>query len=79
LLDHGTDVNRKGTFGGLTRGQGVTAPHIAAEVGYMAMVKLLVERGADLAIQDDPYGGTAEGRADHFEQTEVRDYLSSVA
>lgn len=79
LLDRGADVNRKATFGGLTHGQGVTALHIAAQGGHMPMVKLLMERGADLAIEDDLYGGNALGHANHFGQTEVRDYLRAVA
>ncbi len=78
LLDHGADVNKKGTFGGLTHGQGITALHIAAQNGHMPMVKLLVERGADRSIQDDLYHGTAEGGAAYFGQIAVRDYLRSL-
>ncbi len=63
LLDHGANVNQKATFGGLTHGQGITALHIAAQSGHMAMVKLLVERGADRSIEDDLYHATAEGGA----------------
>ena len=37
-LDHGADVNQKGTFGGSTHGQGITALHIAAQNGHMPMV-----------------------------------------
>jgi len=77
LLDHGANINQKGTFGGLTHGQGVTALHMAAQSGHMSMVKLLVERGADRSIQDDLYQSTAEGGAQHFGQIEVRDYLRS--
>lgn len=79
LLDHGADVNRKGTFGGPTHGEGIAALHIAAQSGHMAMVKLLVERGADLAMEDDLHHGTPVGHASHFGQTEVRDYLRAVA
>src|SRR5262249_23359212 len=57
LLDHGADINRRATFGGLTHGQGVTALHMAAQSGHMASVKLLVERGADRSIRDDLYNG----------------------
>jgi ankyrin repeat protein len=78
LLDHGTNINQKGTFGGLTHGQGVTALHMAAQSGLMPMVKLLVERGADRSIKDDLYHSTAEGGAQYFGQTEVRDYLRSL-
>ena len=79
LLDHGANVDQKGTFGGLTHGQGVTALHMAAQSGHMPMVKLLVERGADRSIKDDLYHSTAEGGAQYFGQVEVRDYLRSLA
>jgi ankyrin repeat protein len=78
LLDHGANVNQKGTFGGLMHGQGITALHIAAQCGHMPMVKLLVECGADRSLQDDLYHGTAEGGAEYFGQIEVRDYLRSL-
>jgi ankyrin repeat protein len=75
LLDHGSNVNQKGTFGGLTHGQGITALHLAAQNGHMAMVKLLLERGADRSIKDDLYHATAEGGAAYFGHVEVREYL----
>ena len=78
LLDHGANVNQKGTFGGLTHGQGITALHIAAQYGHMPMVKLLVERGADRSVKDDLYHATPEGGAAYFGQVEVRDYLRSL-
>jgi ankyrin repeat protein len=78
LLSHGADVNQKGTFGGLTHGQGITALHIAAQYGHLPMVELLVERGADRFVKDDLYHSTPEGGAQHFGQGEVRDYLRSL-
>lgn len=78
LLDHGANVNQKGTFGGLTHGQGITALHIAAQYGHLPMVKLLVQRGADRSVKDDLYHGTPEGGAEYFKQIEVRDYLRSL-
>lgn len=77
LLDHGADVNQKATFGGLTHGQGITALHLAAQSGHLAMVKLLLERGADRFVKDDLYGATPEMSADYFGQAAVRDYLRS--
>ena len=79
LLDHGAEVNRKATFGGSTHGQGITALHIAAQSGHMAMVKLLIARGADPSVQDDLYHSTPEGGANYFGQLEVRDYLRALA
>ena len=78
LINHGADVNQKATFGGLTHGQGITALHLAAQNGHVAMAKLLVGRGADRSIQDDLYHSTPEGGAQHFGQIEVRDYLRSL-
>ncbi len=76
LLDHGADVNQKATFGGLTHGQGITALHLAAQSGHLAMVQLLVERGADRSIKDDLYNSTPAGSAEYFGQQAVRNYLS---
>ncbi len=78
LLDHGANVNQKATFGGLTHGQGITALHLAAQNGHMSMVKLLIERGADLAVKDDLYHATPEGGAEYFGQVAVWDYLHSL-
>lgn len=78
LLEHGADVNQKATFGGLSHGQGITALHMAAQYGHMAVVRLLVERGADRTIKDDLYGATAVGAAKHFGQSEVWEYLRAT-
>jgi ankyrin repeat protein len=78
LLDYGANVNQKGTFGGLTHGQGISALHIAAQCGHMPMVKLLIERGADRALKDDLYHGTPEDGAAYFGRVEARDYLRSI-
>jgi ankyrin repeat protein len=75
LLDHGANIDQKATFGGLTHGQGVTALHMAAQNGHMPVVKLLVERGADLALQDDLYHSTPIRAAEYFGRDAVRDYL----
>jgi hypothetical protein len=79
LIDHGANINRQATFGGLTHGQGVTALHMASQGGQLSMVQLLIERGADPAIRDDLYHADAEGAAGYFGQIAVRDYLRSLA
>jgi hypothetical protein len=78
LIEHGATVNQKATFGGLSHGQGVTALHMASQYGHLAMVQLLIERGADPKIKDDLYHGDAKGAAQHFGQFAVRDYLRSL-
>ena len=65
LLDHGAEVTQRGTFGGPSHGQGVTALHLAAQNGRLEMVQYLIERGADPMIRDDLHGGTAMGWAEH--------------
>ena len=79
LIDRGAPVNQKATFGGLSHGQGVTALHMASQCGHLAMVQLLVEKGADPKITDDLYQSDAEGAANHFGQVAVRDYLRSLS
>lgn len=78
LIDHGATIDLKGTFGGPTHGQGVTALHMAAQGGHLSMVQMLIERGADPKIKDDLYHGDAEGAANFFGQIAVRDYLRSL-
>jgi ankyrin repeat protein len=78
LIDHGAAVDHQANFGGLTHGQGVTALHMAAQNGHLAMVKLLLDRGADPLIKDDLHGGDAAGHAHFFGQPAVRDYLLAL-
>lgn len=64
LLDHGAGVDARGTFGGPTHGQGVTALQIAAQAGHLGVVELLLQRGADPRARDDLHGGDAAGWAE---------------
>lgn len=52
LLDQGADVNAKFRYG-------ATALFKAAERGHTEIVKLLLARGADVAVKDTFYGATA--------------------
>jgi ankyrin repeat protein len=52
LLDKGADVNAKFRYG-------TTALFKAAERGHLEVVKILLARGADVAVKDTFYGATA--------------------
>jgi len=78
LLDHGADVNRRATFGGASHGQGVTALHLAVQNGHLSMVRLLVERGADLNVRDDLYHATPVQGASYFKQSAISEYFASL-
>ncbi|HTQ57770.1 MAG TPA: ankyrin repeat domain-containing protein [Bryobacteraceae bacterium] len=78
LIQHGAPVNQKATFGGASHGQGVTALHMAAQCGHLALVQWLVQKGADPKITDDLYHGDAEGAANHFGRAAVGEYLRSL-
>ena len=64
LVDLGADPNRRGTFGGPTHGEGVTALHLAAQAGRREAVETLLELGADPRIRDALHGGPAWGWAE---------------
>lgn len=63
LIELGADPNGRGTFGGPTHGEGVTAIHLAAQSGQRAAVSALLELGADPQLTDELHGGTALGWA----------------
>lgn len=63
LIELGADPNGRGTFGGPTHGEGVTAIHLAAQSGQRAAVATLLELGADPQLTDDLHGGNARGWA----------------
>jgi ankyrin repeat protein len=65
LLDHGAKISRA-TFGGPSHGQGVTPLHLAAQNDFAEMTQLLLDRGADVTIEDENYHSTAKGWAEHF-------------
>ena len=77
LIDRGADVNCRGTFGGLSHGQGVTALHLAAQSGHLEMVTLLLDRGADSSLTDQLYNGTPANWADHSHHTPVARLIRS--
>jgi ankyrin repeat protein len=75
LIALGADPNRRGTFGGPSHGQGVTAIHLAAQSGRRDAVAALLELGADPLILDDLHGGSALGWARSGGHEELADLL----
>ena len=76
LVDLGADPNRRGTFGGPTHGQGVTALHLAAQSGHRAAVLALLDAGADPRLTDELHGGDALGWARFGGHEALADVLS---
>jgi hypothetical protein len=69
LIELGFDVNA------INR----TAPlHEAAMRGNMAMIRLLLEHGADPGLRDRAFDATPGGWAEHFRQAEAREYLARL-
>jgi ankyrin repeat protein len=75
LVALGADPNRRGTFGGPSHGQGVTALHLAAQSGRREAVVTLLELGADPLLLDELHGGTALGWARSGGHAELADVL----
>ncbi len=72
LLDAGQDPNRYNPEGNHAHS---TPLHQAALAGHDAVVRLLVERGARLDLQDTIYRGTPLGWAIHAGRTSIEQYL----
>jgi outer membrane protein assembly factor BamB len=68
MLDAGVDVNARARYD-------VTALAFAADKGHLDVVRLLVERGADVNVQDTFYKGRAIGLALSNGHLDVAQYL----
>jgi len=55
-----------------------TPIHLAASVGNLELVKLMIELGADPMIRDAEFNGTALGWANYSGKTEVCEFLISL-
>ena len=75
LVELGADPNQRGSFGGPTHGEGVTATHLAAQSGQREAVVTLLALGADPLILDDLHGGNALGWARVGGHEELADIL----
>ncbi len=76
LVELGADPNQRGTFGGPSHGEGVTAIHLAAQAGQRDAVIALLELRADPLILDSLHGGNALGWARAGGHEELADILS---
>jgi ankyrin repeat protein len=76
LLDAGEDPNRYNPEGTHAHS---TPLHQAVLGGHEAVVRLLVERGARLDIQDTVWQGTPLGWAVHGGQAQVAEYLRALS
>jgi hypothetical protein len=56
---------------------GFTAAHLAAGTGSLDVLKVLVERGADLSLTDPRFNADVRGWADWFKQAAVLEYLDA--
>ena len=77
LLELGADPNVRGTFGGPTHGEGVTALHLAAQTGHREAAQSLLDGGADPAIRDALHDGSAWGWADFGGHPALAELLQS--
>jgi ankyrin repeat protein len=62
----GADPSARGTFGGPDHGGGITALHLAAQNGDLAVIRALLAGGADPTIVEALHGGTPGDWAEHF-------------
>jgi ankyrin repeat protein len=76
LLDAGEDPNRYNPEGNHPHS---TPLHQAVAAGHPAVVRLLVEHGAKLDVEDTIYHGTPLGWAKHLGQIEIEQYLEASA
>ena len=79
LVELGADPNRRGTFGGPSHGEGVTALHLAAQNGQRATVELLLELGADPTVRDSLHDGPPWGWAEFAGNRELGALLRRAA
>jgi ankyrin repeat protein len=76
LLDKGADVDGRWSSAGAI----VTPLHLAASRGHAALVRSLLEAGADPTIRDSMHDSDPLGWAEYFQKPEIvqilRDHLS---
>jgi len=75
LLEAGEDPNRYNPLGGHSH---TTPLHQAALIGNEALVRLLLERGADVTMRDLMWGGSPADWARHEGHAELEAYLRGL-
>jgi ankyrin repeat protein len=78
LVELGADPNQRGTFGGPSHGEGVTALHLAAQAGRRDAVVTLLDLGADPLITDELHGANARGWAKVGGHEELAELLATL-
>ena len=79
LVEHGADVNARGSSGDLELPDWFLTPlWRAAHDGRLASIRLLVERGARLDVKDTIYRATPLGWAMHAGRNEIASYLRDL-
>jgi ankyrin repeat protein len=74
-LESGFDANVFSDYGGSER----TAAHHAAAAGDVAVLKLLVEHGANLTAIDPTYNATPLGWAEFFDKPDAAEFLRELS
>jgi ankyrin repeat protein len=75
----GADPSGRGTFGGPTHGEGITALHLAAQNGDVEAIHALLAGGADPSLKDALFDGTPGDWAGHFSHTAAAELLAIAA
>jgi ankyrin repeat protein len=79
LVELGADPDQRGTFGGPSHGEGVTALHLAAQAGSRDAVAALLDLGADPTLRDRLHDGPAWGWAEFSGNRDIAEWLREHA
>lgn len=68
LLDKGAEINQSGRYG--------TALYIACQRGYLELVDLLLDRGADCGVEGGELGNALQAACDYQSESRLSEYYS---
>ena len=77
LVARGADPSLAHDFGGAGHGKGATALHLAAQLGDLATMEVLLECGADPAVKDVAWSGTPRDWAEACDQPAAAAWLAA--